>query len=75
MDEAQRKGQSIVDVLVANHIAEVGYLDDMIAKSLGVPRIKLVASTIDKDVLKLLPEATARERQAVIFGREDGRYL
>ena len=75
LDEAQRKGQDIVDVLVANHIAELGYLNDVIAKALGVPRIKLAASTIDKDILKLLPEATARDRQAVIFRREDdGTY-
>jgi len=75
LDEAKRKGQNIIDVLVANHIAEIGYLDDMIAKALGVPRIKLVASIIDKDILKLLPEAIARERQAVIFGHEvDGTY-
>ncbi len=75
LNEAQRKGQSIVDVLVANHVAEVGYLDDIIAKALGVPRIKLAASTIDKTLLKLLPEATARDRQAVIFHREeDGTY-
>jgi type IV pilus assembly protein PilB len=75
LDEAKRKGQDIVDVLVANHIAELEYLDDIIAKSLGIPRIKLAASTIDKDVLKLLPEATARNRQVVLFRREDdGTY-
>ena len=73
--EAQRKGQGVVDVLVANHIADQDYLNDAIAKASGVPRIALAASTIDKDVLKLLPEATARERQAVIFRREeDGTY-
>jgi len=75
LDEAQRKGQDIVDVLVANHIAELGYLNDVIAKALGVPRIKLAASTIDKDTLKLVPEATARDRQVAIFRREDdGTY-
>ncbi len=74
-EDADRKGQSIIDVLVTNHIAEAGYLNDVIAKALGVPRIKLAASTIDKDVLKLLPEAIARDRQAVIFHHEeDGTY-
>ncbi len=75
LDEAQRKGQSVIDVLVANHIAEMGYLNDAIAKALGVERIKLAASKIDKEALKLLPEAIARDRQAVIFRREDdGTY-
>ena len=75
LEEAQRKGQSIIDVLVANHIAESGYLDDVIAKALGVPRIRLAASTIDKEVLRLLPEAMARDRQVVLFHREeDGTY-
>ena len=75
LEEAQRKNQNIAAVLVANHIAEEEYLDDVIAQALGVPRIKLAASTIDKDVLRLLPEAIARERQAVVFQREeDGTY-
>ncbi|MGB7958178.1 MAG: GspE/PulE family protein [Minisyncoccia bacterium] len=75
LEEAQRKNQDIAAVLVANHIAEQGYLDDVIAQALGVPRIKLAASTIDKEMLKLLPEATARDRQAIIFRREeDGTY-
>lgn len=75
LEEAQRKGQDIVDVLVSNHIAEKGYLDDAVAKALGVPRITLAASSIDKDVLKLLPEGVARDRQAVIFRREeDGTF-
>jgi type IV pilus assembly protein PilB len=73
--EAQRKGQSIIDVLVSNHIADQTYLDDLIAKTLGVPRVRLAASDIDKDVLQLLPEAVARDRQAVLFRREeDGTY-
>ena len=73
--EADRKGQSVIDILVSNHIAEQGYLDDVIAKTLGVPRIRLAASAIDKDILRLLPEAIARDRQAVIFRREDdGTY-
>ncbi len=74
-EEAQRKNQDITAVLVANHVAEPEYLNDVIAQALGVPRIKLAASTIDKDALKLLPEATARDRQVVIFRREaDGAY-
>ena len=75
LDESQRKNQGIVDVLVAEGIVEAGYLNDVISKALGVPRIALSASTIDKDILKLLPEAVSREREVILFKQEpDGSY-
>ena len=75
VEEAKRKNQNIVDVLVAEHVAEVGYLDDLIAKTLGVDRIHLSLDTIDKATLKLLSETIARERQVVLFKKEDdGTY-
>jgi len=74
-DEAQRKSQNIVDVLVAERIAEADYLSDVIAKALGVPRVALSASAIDKETLKLLPETVSRERQVILFKQEpDGSY-
>ncbi len=73
--DAERKSQNLVDVLVAERIADVGYLNDVIAKALGVSRIDLSESMINKDVMKLLPEATAREHQVILFGmEEDGAY-
>ena len=73
--DAERKGQGIVDVLVAERVADVGYLNNVIAKALGVSRIDLSASMINKDVMKLIPEATAREHQVILFQQEeDGTY-
>jgi len=61
--------------LVAERVVERDYLDNLVAKLLGVPRITLAAAKIDKQVLQLLPEATARERQTILFRREDdGTY-
>ena len=75
VQEADRKNQNILDVLVAERVVERDYLDNLVAKLLGVPRITLAAAKIDKQVLQLLPEATARERQTILFRREDdGTY-
>ena len=73
--EAERKSQSILDVLVANKIVEKNYLNGIMAKALGVERCDFNAHPIDNDVVKLVPEPMARERQAVAFRREDdGSY-
>jgi type II secretory ATPase GspE/PulE/Tfp pilus assembly ATPase PilB-like protein len=73
--DAERKNQNLVDVLVAERVADIGYLNNVIAKTLGVSRIDLSASMIDKDVMKLIPEATAREHRVILFQKEeDGTY-
>ena len=40
--EADRKSQSIIDVMVSEKIVERGYLSDLIAKNLGVERVDFV---------------------------------
>jgi len=73
--EAERKDQNILDVLAASGGVNRGYLNNLIAKTLGVIRVDFSSSPIDKEVVKLLPEAVARERQVVIFNRaSDGSY-
>jgi type IV pilus assembly protein PilB len=73
--EAERKSQNLIDVLVSERIVERSYLDDLIAAVLGVPRADLSSMKIDKDIVKLLAEGVARQRQVIIFGREeDGTY-
>ena len=73
--EADRKGQSIIDILVAQKVADANYLNNLIAKTLGVQRIDFNAQPIDKEVVKLIPEDMARAHQAILFAREpDGMY-
>lgn len=73
--EAERKSQSVIDVLVSEKIVERNYLDDLIAGLLGVPRVDFTAYSINKDVVKLLSEDIARQRHAIVFNREDdGTY-
>jgi type IV pilus assembly protein PilB len=75
LEDAERKNQNLVDVLVAEHIADIGYLNNVIAKTLGVSRIDLSEAMINKDIMRLLPEATAREHQVILFQKEeDGTY-
>jgi len=74
-EESERKNQSIFDVLVAAKVVDASYLSDLIAKTLGVPRVDFRVAKIDKDAVKLLPEDVARQRQVILFGKEsDGTY-
>ncbi|HEY5220979.1 MAG TPA: GspE/PulE family protein [Candidatus Paceibacterota bacterium] len=73
--EAERKGQSVIDIMVSEKIVERSYLDDIIAGLLGVPRADLSTGKIDKDTVNLLAEGVARQRQAIVFNKEeDGTY-
>lgn len=73
--EADRKGQNVIDVLVSEKIVESNYLSDLIASLLGVSRVDFTVHPVNKEVVKLLSEGVARQRQAIIFDREeDGTY-
>jgi type IV pilus assembly protein PilB len=73
--EAERKNQSIIDVLVSEKIVERGYLNDLIATLLGVPRADFSSVKINKSMIELLAEGVARQRQVIVFGREEnGTY-
>ena len=73
--EAERKGQGVIDVLVSEKIVERSYLDDIIASLLGVPRADLASTKINKDTVNLLAEGVARQRRAIVFNKEeDGTY-
>lgn len=74
-DEADRKNQSIIDILVSEKIVEGSYLSDLIANALGVPRVDFSVKQLDKDTVKLLSEDVARQRQVIIFNKEaDGTF-
>ncbi len=73
--EAERKSQSVIDILISEKIVERDYLSDLIANALGVPRADFSVQKIDNNAVKLLTEDVARQRQVMIFGREeDGTY-
>ncbi|MCL5733343.1 MAG: GspE/PulE family protein [Patescibacteria group bacterium] len=70
VEESQRKNQSVLDVLVSEQIISSDYLTKMLSSYLGVELADLGNKKIDPEAVKLLPEDIARQRQAVIFGRE-----
>ena len=73
--EADRKGQNVIDVLVSEKIVESNYLNDIIASLLGVPRADFSVHPVNKEVVNLLNEGAARQRQVIVFDREqDGTY-
>ncbi len=73
--EAERKSQNILDVLISEQFTTADYLNSLVAKALGVPRVDFSAQEVEKDVVKLIPEDVARQRQVVIFAKEaDGTY-
>jgi type IV pilus assembly protein PilB len=73
--EAERKSQNVIDVLVSEKIVESNYLKDLIASLLGVPRVDFSVHPVNKEVVKLLNEGAARQRQVIVFDKEqDGTY-
>ncbi len=73
--EAERKSQNIIDVLISEKIVERDYLSDLIAKTLGVPRADFSLHGIQKEIVQLLTEDIARQRQVIVFDKEpDGTY-
>lgn len=73
--ESERKNQSIIDLLISEKIVERNYLSDLIAKTLGVARVDFSTRGIQKEIVQLLNEDAARQRQAIIFDKEpDGTY-
>jgi type IV pilus assembly protein PilB len=75
LEEADRKSQSVIDILISEKIVEGNYLNDLIATNLGVPRVDFSVKKLDKDTVKLLNEDVARQRQAIVFNKEDdGTY-
>lgn len=73
--EAERKRQSPIEILISRGVITNDYFLVLVANALGVERVNLGAVKIEEDLLRLIPEDVARQRRAVIFGREtDGRY-
>ena len=73
--EAERKNQNITDLLVSQKIVQANYLSGVIAEFLGVPIAKLDSRAMNKEVVKLLSEDIARQRQVIVFDREkDGSF-
>lgn len=68
--EAQRRKQTIADILISQNIISRDYLLTVIATAVGVEKVNLGAVKIDEAVLHLLPEDVSRRLKAVPFRRD-----
>ena len=68
-EDAKRKNQSVLGVLVAEKIADEKYLNDLVAKALGVEVADFSVKVLDKETVRMLPEDVARQRQVILFNR------
>jgi type IV pilus assembly protein PilB len=74
-DEAERKDQSLTDLLVSERVVDAAYMNNLIAETLNVALADLGIRGIQQEALTVLPEDIARQRQVIVFQREaDGTY-
>lgn len=68
--EAKRREQSVVNILFSRNLVKNDYLTRITAAYFGVQPAMLTSSRIDEQSLRLLPEEIARQKRAIVFGRE-----
>lgn len=68
--EAERKDQNLLALLASEGVAQIAYLQNLVAQTLGVELAALGSRHINEDVLRLLPEEIARQRQVILFDQE-----
>jgi len=70
IQEGKRMNRGIASILLEEHLITEEYYQNLLAKFYGIERANFFQITIDEDILRLLPEATAREKGAIAFHRE-----
>ena len=73
--EATRLDQDIGDILVSRNIVPERYLVNLETQYFGVERVAIDSNTLDKNIVKLLPEEIARQRQVLVFSRNEDNSL
>jgi len=65
--EAERMGQSLVDVLISNNVISEDYFYNLASNYFGVERVNLSTESIDVEQLHKLSEDIARRKRAIVF--------
>src|SRR3989344_5816401 len=73
--DSERKNQDFLDTLVSENVITNDYLNDYIAVTLGVKRADLQEKGVDDQAVRLLPEDMSRQRQVIIFKKEENGVL
>ncbi len=69
-EEAEYKGESIEDLLIEKNLISSRQLGGLIAQKFKVPFVDLKTEPISEEVLRIIPEVVARNRQIVAFARD-----
>lgn len=74
-EEAKRKQQSVADIVISRGLVNKDYFFTLVSKELGVERVNLGVVGIDEQALHRLPEDVARQRNVIVFKKnEDGSF-
>jgi type II secretory ATPase GspE/PulE/Tfp pilus assembly ATPase PilB-like protein len=74
-NEAGRMGQEIGDVLISRNFITTDYFYDVLATYFNVERANLISRKINEETLNLLSENLAKQKKAIVFGRESDGSL
>lgn len=73
--EAGLKNQNLIEVLISERITDAIYMNQLVAELLGVELINFNLTPINQEALNLIPEETARQRELIIFNKEEDGTL
>lgn len=73
--ESERTEKNIADILISRNVISQEFFADVVAKYYQVERIKLEGITIPEDVLVLLSENIARDKQAIAFAKNENQLF
>jgi len=66
-DEAERSGQSAMNVLIGTGKITEDYFTELLSPYYGVPIVNLKKENIDPSILELIPEIYAKSKNVVLF--------
>lgn len=68
--QAERMKQGVAEILIGENNITEDYYYNLLSRFYGIPRAGLSERKIDEQALRLLGESIAREKRAIVFGRE-----
>lgn len=74
-NEAETRNQNILDILISQKIVSSEYISNLISLTLGVEKADLINHPLQQEIVSLLSEDIARQRQVVVFDREPSGVL
>jgi type IV pilus assembly protein PilB len=75
LEDSQRTGQNIIDILVSRGFISEDYAYQLYSEFFKTPVIKLRGRLIKKSVLSIIPEEMARTRRIAVFDKDDNGFL